>query len=303
MVKSEFPIVYATDENYATYTAISLWSVLNKTSCKIACHIFDAGISDKAKRLLAAVAKAGGSHVEFHPLEPHFPPAECLSLRDRAYLARLLIPKLLHDYQRALYLDVDTVCVDDLVPLFNVSLEGKAIGAVRNLRALEKHYVATSPLARFYSKTSAKARVDADYYRTQLGLENPSDYINSGVVMMDLPRIKEQIGLDRFCDVEAASKLRQGDQDWLAKFGPAKLCYLHPKWNCYSSSRRRQGWALPPLHRQAFKQACEKPALVHFVGTNPWDQSKTRIGGYVRSRDPWFHAWQAAYQAVLGISA
>lgn len=45
---------------------------------------------------------------------------------------RLLLPKLLSNYSRAIYLDVDIVVREDLGNLFAVDLKGNLVGAVKD---------------------------------------------------------------------------------------------------------------------------------------------------------------------------
>ena len=82
----------------------------------------------------------------------------------RACFLRFLIPKYLSKYDRALYLDCDTICKGDISELYNTDFEDNYIIGVQGQK---------------YSKTQAK----------ELGIEF---YINSGVLLFNIPLMNQE---------------------------------------------------------------------------------------------------------------
>src|SRR3954451_4906904 len=79
------------------------------------------------------VAGLGGS-IGFHQIADDDVAGLPVSGRfTRAMWYRSLLPELLRDVPRALYLDADTLAVDSLAPLWGTDLDGFWLGAVTNV--------------------------------------------------------------------------------------------------------------------------------------------------------------------------
>ena len=109
---------------------------------------------------------------------------------------RVLLPYLLTDVERVIYLDVDIVVVDDLEPLWQTKLDGNFIGAVKD--------VAVYMNPRFSQ-------------HHQFFGEQDDAYFNSGVLLMDLKAMRQEnmpIAIINTA-VDVASISRYADQDAL----------------------------------------------------------------------------------------
>jgi lipopolysaccharide biosynthesis glycosyltransferase len=163
---------------------------------------------------------------------------------------RVLLPELLADIDRVLYLDVDLVVVGDITSLWEFELGGDLVAAVTN-----PFYPNMSMLPVF-----------------ALGIEDPQNYFNSGVLLCDLDRLR-RFGLAQKVFELAAkdpSITRFADQDPLNAIlhGQSKL--LHPKWNAQSPfydlkppQLLQQGFSAEHIHT-----ARTDPAVIHYSG--PW---------------------------------
>ena len=92
---------------------------------------------------------------------------------------RVLLPELLPDCDRVLYLDCDVIVLDSLDPLMRVDLSGKCIAAVTNppitLEWMQKHCAS-------------------------LSLPDTDDYFNAGVMLMDLEELRAKKWIDQVID-------------------------------------------------------------------------------------------------------
>ena len=160
--------------------------------------------------------------------------AECNS-----YYLSLLGPYILADRDRAIYLDADVLVLGDLAPLWNEPLDGKATGAVRDLRATFE---------------------EADSYYQELGLPGNTPYFNAGMFLMDLEQWRdtnipgETWGYAQRHPTGITATSPHGFNQWdqysynLTMIGRWKELSFH--WN-YSSER-----PMPP----------DLPTVVHFLG-------------------------------------
>lgn len=173
---------------------------------------------------------------------------------------RILLPELLGTHNLVLYLDADTLVLQDLRAIWSTDLADALMAAVAQPEN-DKHSV------------SALAR---------MGLPKGSGYFNSGVLLMDLRRMREE----RFCrwvtDVARAQAeqwadsrhFRLPDQDALNFVCSGRWVELHPKWNCLAMrflSRRMEDSMDSAL---TVSEAVASPAILHFEGSGfakPWN--------------------------------
>ena len=160
---------------------------------------------------------------------------------------RLILPELLDEVDRVVYLDVDTLVIGDVCQLARVDLGGHPIAARdanvtessewwRAGRALEE------PLA-----TELRRR-----YSARDGFGRPA--LNAGVLVLDLARMRR----DGFTAVAMALVEKYGlhDQDTLLAYAGRDRAVLDPRWN-----------ALPIL------EEVHDPALIHWASLDkPWDE-------------------------------
>lgn len=132
------PIIIATaaDENYAVGMTVAMCSVANHVPRHRALeiHILDGGVSRASWAKLSRRLGALKSNLKLirHPLEQQrlHAFADYGGLGRLCY-ARLLLAELVNA-ERVLYLDADTLCLDDPSPLFDFELNDKVLGAVQD---------------------------------------------------------------------------------------------------------------------------------------------------------------------------
>ena len=163
-------IVYAADKAFAYILGVSLVSLLeNNTSVQV--HILDAGI-DHADR-----GKIEGVCNSYRIPAPHWIPADDISKELRmavsadrgsmAQYARIFISRHISaDIDRILYLDCDTIINGSLRELWEMDLQNKTAAVL--LDAFSK------------------------YYRKNVNLQPHDIMFNSGVMLVDMKRWREQ---------------------------------------------------------------------------------------------------------------
>ncbi|HYZ28605.1 MAG TPA: glycosyltransferase, partial [Thermoleophilaceae bacterium] len=109
-------------------------------------------------------------------------------------------------------------------------------------------------------------------YEKSLGLAKP--YFNSGVMLMDLERLRGQRATQAIVDYALAhlDRLPWGDQDPLnVVLGESRL-ELHPRWNCMNSVLYFDE-AVAVFGAEAVAEARARPGIRHFEGPSinkPW---------------------------------
>lgn len=190
---------------------------------------------------------------------------------------RLFLPELLPERERVLYLDTDTLALQSLEPLYSHDLDGCVLGAV------------ASPMSQ---KSVAHCRL--------IGMGPAEDYFNSGVLLMDLVRMRESGFTEAVLSAAAtAPALTFADQDALNLACREHWLRLHPKWNALSHLWLPHGAVgarapASPYSDLQLEAAARSPALVHFEGpvfVKPWFfrsiHPHREIYRAMRQRTPW----------------
>lgn len=165
---------------------------------------------------------------------------------------RVLVPELLPDVARAVYLDADTLVLDSLSPLGTIDLGGHPLGAVANI---------VEPVMRPHLHT--------------LGLTELGHYFNAGVLVMDLAAMRAEAATAALVELAAArpGDLIWFDQDALNIHFAGRWHRLAPRWNAQNSFRSWRAWAAEVFDDDDLDRALRDPAVVHFEGPpfcKPW---------------------------------
>ena len=185
---------------------------------------------------------------------------------------RTFAPELLPDLDEVIYIDVDTVVMDTLVPLAQIDVSDHWLAAVTNV--FQHNHV---------------------YRPAELGLPGPEAYFNSGVLLLNLEAMRRDGCSDavRQCALERSSQMEWWDQDALNIVLSGRRLELHPRWNVMNAVLHfREARSVFGADRVA--EARRNPAVRHFEGpreNKPWNYMCTREmrDAYVRHRrqTPW----------------
>jgi lipopolysaccharide biosynthesis glycosyltransferase len=187
-------------------------------------------------------------------------------------LDRLLLPDILADLDRVLYLDVDLVVRGDLLELWHTDLRGQRLAAKSSSspNACFVRQMAEHALARLPKELAASAQRHLDR-----AFDLDCRAFNAGVLLLNLARMREEDFARRFLPL--VEHFGMNDQDVLNLYAGTERVVLDRKWN-----------AIP---RQ---DLTEGAVIVHFAGpVKPWSEL------YI-SRACDFWACAARYRARTG---
>jgi len=149
----------------------------HKTGEPLICLIISQGISAENKERIAyainqEIIELQWVEIDLESYKNIHPQAEEAELT--ANYARLLIPDLLPDQvKKVIYMDIDTLVLGEISELWNLSLEGYALGAVHDWNGVVND-----------------ALLIPNY--EELGFSDGGKYFNSGVLLIDLERWREE---------------------------------------------------------------------------------------------------------------
>jgi lipopolysaccharide biosynthesis glycosyltransferase len=164
---------------------------------------------------------------------------------------RLLIPELLSEYQKAIYLDGDMICCTDISSLFDINLDNYLLAAVRDIG-----------VAWHYSKKS-KERTYL-YSSVMLRLKNYDDYFCSAMTVFNIELFRKTITTEKLFELAMSREWQIHDQDILNFLAEGKTLLLPYHWNFMYTE-----WAkyLPEYLRQEYNDASKHPKIIHY---KPW---------------------------------
>ena len=193
------------------------------------------------------------------------PYADSYEVRDisvATYL-RLTLHKLLPEVDKILYMDVDVLVLDSLLPLWETPLTGYVLAAVRG----------TVNLADKWEWNS-----DRSYWHLMEGQKG--NYINAGITLLNLDEIRRR-DLDRQWNELAKQKLYYQDQDILNITCQGAMVYLPPKYNRLAYMEDGDYHRLVEegiCTQQEYEEAVERPVILHYAGDKPWNRYDTNLG-------------------------
>ena len=120
-----------------------------------------------------------------------------------------LFSELFSAYDRMIYLDCDTVVTGDISRLFDMPLNGSAIGAAADVGVRVLSY---TKRAVFFEKKP----YNIDNYISQvLDIPEKECYFNAGVLLIDLKKCRGLVTFEKVTEILHGSKLFYNDQDVL----------------------------------------------------------------------------------------
>ena len=243
---------------YLRLSAVTLASALANGEGPIHVHYLhppEAPVDDL--EALRAMVEAGAGAIDFHAIAPErVAELPTVSEFTSAMWYRILLPELLGDVDRVLYLDVDTLVLDSLRPLAELDLSGHLVAAVSNV---------------FQHNHVGRPR--------ELGIPPEQAYFNSGVLLMNLAEMRSTGAADAIveCAIDRGLDLEWPDQDALnLVLGPSRLA-IEPRWNCMNSVMHFDS-ATEVLGEGPVREARADPAIRHFEGpgaNKPWNPGCT----------------------------
>jgi lipopolysaccharide biosynthesis glycosyltransferase len=203
------------------------------------------------RRLSGMVEQAGGELKPYEIADEEVAGLPTFTEITTTMWYRVSLPSLLPEVERVLYLDGDALAVDSLEALWSTDLEGCLVGAATNI---------------FMQDKRSRSRPAA------VGLEGPSAYFNSGVLLMDLDQMRRRGTADEIRRFARSNELHYPDQDALNAVMARSRLELHPRWNCMNSTMTFD-WADEVVDADALAEARLRPGIRHFEGpghNKPW---------------------------------
>lgn len=261
MPKEDVIITLACDDNYAKYASVVIDSIKNKSSGKRKYKIFvfhtNIKVSniDKLQSMSSSLLKIECIDVskEIENIKQYFLQNRYISVET---YYRFLIPEILCEYKKVIYLDCDIICNANIENLYDIDIR--------------EHWIAGcfEPIelsVQSYNKNFLKVG-DLSYFNAGILVFNIEKFVEFGVQQKCYNLMKEASDLN--------IHLLFADQDILNSICRKRVLYLEMCWNV--RSYLRDGVDREPItdeHRLQITKSFKDSRIIHFAGAiKPWNQ-------------------------------
>lgn len=281
-------VVYHSSELFSSVTSVSIASLLenNRWCSNINITYISKGLSNDSKNKLVLLVKKYHASISFIEMPDWAAklPIELVSCKKKWLglgFNRLFILDLLpNDVEKVLYFDSDTIVEDSLFELWNTNIEDYYLAGVDDC-------------------LSSK-------YRELVDLKANGVYVNSGVLLFNLKKWREDKVKDQLIDylISCNGYFVFNEQSVLNSFFENKILILDQKYNVnslvYLFSYKQLLKLRKPFNysysEKELIESREKPVITHFTGNflvlrRPWvnDSDHPHKAAYLKYRElsPW----------------
>lgn len=216
--KKEVPIFFATDDNYIPYLDVAIRSLIANASknYRYTINILNTGIKPENIEIVKRNEQENVT-INFRDITEDIKPIKN-KLKGLYHFSaemyyRLFIENIFPQYDKVLYLDCDIVVVGDISKLYNTNMEDKWIAGVTE-------------------RIIYNDEVFSKYVKVTTGVD-PINYINSGILVMNLKKLREVNLAEQFMYVLSKYNVDviDPDQAYINFLCRDNIKYLPNGWN------------------------------------------------------------------------
>ena len=236
------PVFMAVDDGYIPFLGVALKSIIENSSKenKYEIKILYTRVSEENQNKIKAYETENVS-IEFVDLSSKLHEIED-KLYTRNYFSnttyfRLFIPELYPEYDKAVYIDSDTITLADIAELYNTDMRDNLIagipdGAVQALTVFQ------------------------EYVEKVVGVIDSNNYFNAGIIVMNLKELREYKFQEKFLYMLEKIKFEVAqDQDYMNRLCKGRVKLLGFEWNRMPAMGKQEG----------------ELKLIHYnLGCKPW---------------------------------
>lgn len=260
-------LVFALDEGYVAPTLVALDSALRRLTLDAeVVLVVDGSLGRASRDSLSHIIGAHDRRMRFVEADPEIfaeaRPASEFITTPTYY--RLILPSLLQDIDRCLYLDGDIAVVGDLDELLSLDLGKFSAAGVY------------APVYHCYPPRTRLRLVVEGLFKPHLSLSALRSYVNSGVLLLNLDRLRDVGAEEGFL-----GWMRKGfnDQDCINQVLSSSIMPINPRFNLmtsYCGELPARGVDKDDLERLygsgSFARAKSAPVVIHYATPDkPWN--------------------------------
>ena len=271
---TNIPIILAADNNYAPYMSVLMLSILKNAKSNPFIDFYllvPESFKEKYKRTIQKDCKFyKHKQINYINMKDAFSKTKRMisHITEQTYYRLMAADILPKKYDKCIYLDIDTIVNIDISEFYNIDLEDNYIAGVKG------------PFYHISKDWSTK-------YCQEIGLPSISQYINAGVLLINIRKIRENNLTPILCE-EALKNYPTNDQDVINKVFYNKIKHLPFKYNVMTKYKSIIDKTLPEYGKicnlfgiNVFEEAIHSPAIIHYADKiKPWDNKNCIFADY-----------------------
>lgn len=211
------PIFFACDNQYTKYTMVAMKSMIENASKEYTYHMHilhtdvSAAMQERVKELENANTRIYFDDVteRLAKLDGELPVRDYYS---HTTYYRLFIPDMYPQYDKAIYIDSDTITIGDISKLYEQNIDGYYVAGVRDQVVIQDETF-------------------GEYVEKVLGLDRHA-YFNAGMLLMNCKVFREENLLQKFIQLlNTYTFVVAQDQDYLNIICKDEVLWLDASWN------------------------------------------------------------------------
>lgn len=260
-------IAFCINDGYARYVSVVLKSLsVNNREDRFCIHILTDYLSDASIKTLQD--QCGNNELQIHVVDD----TKLKRLKDTWSVYtwyRILLPEILPDVDKVLYLDAETLITSSIAEFFELDMADKAVAGVIDVQAFNPEL------------------------KVRIGVDANGHYICAGVLMMNLDYWRTHDIADKIIKwaVVNDKKIEFPDQDAINAVCVDSKIVLPMKYGVLDA-HFHIGWRYSEEMRRQALEALDHPVIVHYAGQAPWI--------YERMYHQFQHLWDE-YNSMLEI--
>ncbi len=217
MTKPIVPIFYAFDDSFAKYAVVSITSMMEHADNQrqYVIHVLSTGLSAEMQETIRALANEQFEFRFVDVTEYTRSIAHKLPLRDYYSMTtyyRLFISEMFPEYDKAIYIDSDTVVLGDISQLYDQELGQNLVGAA-------------------HDQVFVQMDVYGTYAEEVLGI-NRNQMFNAGILLINCRAFRQEQVLAQFIDLlYMYNFVVTQDEDYLNLICKDRVLWLDQRWN------------------------------------------------------------------------
>ena len=255
-------LAFAADEAFAPFFSVLFSSLLEHASPdrNYDIIILQTDITAESKDILLGMLKDHRNvSLRFIDVSSYLAPFESLFIHLHLKMEtwyRLLLPQLLPDYEKILYLDCDMVVEADIAELYDTDVDGFLLAATKDPD--------TAGLYNGFDPSRKK------YTHNVMKMKDPFVYFQAGTILFNLEEFRKTYTTEEMLEFAASQKWKLMDQDVLNCLCEGRVKFIDMSWNVMFDMlryRKRGIIACAPKELiKEYKEARKQPKIIHFAG-------------------------------------
>ena len=270
--KNNIPIVMSSSEEFLPYTCVTIYSIMQNATHDFHFDfvLLNSGYSSEALKQLNSLFNRW-EHCSLRLIDARsYLQLSKLNIQTIKHVSketyyRLLIPLIMKNYHKTIYLDSDLIVLKDISSLW-LEIDSQNPALLYGVPDIDV-------IGQYNQGYAMKF-----YLRHILHLSQPNRYLQTGVLAFNIDLINRMNMCETWISVAYKSKLKYVDQDVLNFFCNDRVMLLDWRWNVVTDCgyyRINQVISQAPyLLQEAYLKSRKEPWIIHYSGfEKPWNNS------------------------------